>query len=171
MSRYSWVVVVVIFASLYLAFASHLPNHQKQPTATELKYSRAHSLGGGYTFDPGDGWQTVNISNLSYEYGPHSPNSRRTTKAYSSHGALPNKVKAATSHPLHDAIPKKVTGIMKTVLNGLKGLGKPETVTTTWYVLVTPLCEILTRSYSRYTGNDLLNPSCWKNPVWAPTVR
>lgn len=132
MSRYSWVIAVVIFASLYLAFASHLPSHQKQPTATELKYSRAHSLGNGYTFDPRDGWQTVNVSNLSYKYGPHSPNSRRTTKAYSSHGALPNKVKAATPHPLHDTIPKKVTGIMKTVLNGLKGLGKSETVTTTW---------------------------------------
>ena len=132
MSRYSWVIVVVIFASLYLAFASHLPSHQKQPTATELKYSSAHSLGSGYTFDPRDGWQTVNVSNLSYKYGQHSPNTRRTTKAYSSHGALPNKVKAVTSHPLHDTIPKKVTGIMKTVLDGLKGLGKSETVTTTW---------------------------------------
>lgn len=22
----------------------------------------------------------------------------------------------------------------------------------------------------RYTGHDLLNPSCWKNPTWHPTV-
>lgn len=35
----------------------------------EARYSRAHSLGDNYQFDPRDGWQTVNASNLAYKYG------------------------------------------------------------------------------------------------------
>jgi hypothetical protein len=137
MSRYSWVLGVVIFASLYLAFASHLPSHQKHPTSTELKYTRAHSLGSGYTFDPRDGWQTVNVSNLSYKYSPRSPNLRRTTKTstqYASHGtdAVTHKVKTAIPHA-SKATSKGVTNIMKNIFNSIKGIGKSaEMVTITW---------------------------------------
>jgi hypothetical protein len=143
MSRCSQVIVVVIFASLYLAFASHLPSHQKHSTATEHKYSRAHSLGGGYAFDPRDGWQTVNVSNLSYKYSPRSSNFRRTTKtsaAHSPHSTHAYKAKtAATPHPPHDTFPKKITstvkqvaGTIKNAWKGLLGVGKPEEVITTW---------------------------------------
>ena len=34
----------------------------------EARYSRAHSLGDNYQFDPRDGWQTVNASDLQYKY-------------------------------------------------------------------------------------------------------
>ncbi|KAI9448224.1 Non-catalytic module family EXPN protein [Lactarius indigo] len=103
------------------------------PTVAELKYSRAHSLESGYNYDPRDGWQPVNISNLSYKYGPsRPPKGHRPTKAISKF--------------------KSILDPITNVLKGLKGIGKPEKVTITWY-----------------TGHDLLNPSCWKDSVWAPT--
>ena len=135
MSRYSWVFGVVIFASLYLAFASHLPNHQKHPTSTQLKYTRAYSLGNEYAFDPRDGWQTVNVSNLSYKYSPRSPKLRRTTKIstpYPSHGtsAVSHKVKTATPHV--SKVTSKVTSIVKSIWKGIVGIGKSDPVTITW---------------------------------------
>ncbi len=46
-----------------------------------------------------------------------------------------------------------LTGGLKKVIDTLKGIGKPEPVTITWY-----------------TGHDLLNPSCWDNTPWHPSV-
>jgi len=159
MGRYSCVMFVVIFASLYLAFASYLPSDQKHPTPTELKYTKTHSLGRGYTFDPRDGWQTVNVSNLSYKYSsPRSPDIRSTSKIISQHtskNGLANKVKETVKYIFKNPI----------------GKGKPVPVTITWWVPNTRLREILTGSHLRYTGKDLLNPSCWQASVWAPTVR
>jgi hypothetical protein len=123
MSRYSWVILVVIFASLYLSFASYLPSDQNHPMATEHQYTRPHSLGRGYTFDPKDGWQTVNVSNLSYKYSPRSPNIRRTKKIrpqYISHKGnnLVNKI--------------DIKGTVKNAFNSITGKGKPTSVTITW---------------------------------------
>lgn len=133
MSRYSWVILVVIFASVYLALASYLPGDQKDPTSTELKYTRTHSLGRGYTFDPRDGWQTVNVSNLPYKYSPRSPDIRRTAKIipqHTSHNGLANKVKETVKYVFKSPI----------------GKGKPVPVTITWWVTDTRLREILTGS-------------------------
>lgn len=119
MSRYPWVILVVIFASPYLALASYLPSDQNHPTATELKYTRAHSLGRGYTFDPRDGWQTVNVSNLSYKYSPRSPNIRSTSKIISQHTS-------------HNSLANKVKDTVKDVFKSSMGKGKPVPVTITW---------------------------------------
>ena len=120
MSRYSWVILVVVFASLYLSFASHLPSDQKHP-ATE--YTRPHSLGRGYTFDPRDGWKTVNVSNLSYKYSPRSPNIRRTKKIIPQH----------TSHKGNNLVNKiDIKGTVKNAFNSITGKGKPSSVTITW---------------------------------------
>ncbi|KAI0307346.1 hypothetical protein B0F90DRAFT_1807968 [Multifurca ochricompacta] len=138
MNRYWFKLALVsLFAPFFLASASYLPNQQEQPTAAELKYSRVHSLGSGYTFDPRDGWQTVNISDLSYKYSP-----RRVHKV--------TKTSAPKTWYKNLADPVKTT--IKNVFKGLEGIGKAEDVTITWY-----------------TGHDLLNPSCWKESVWAPT--
>jgi len=123
MSRYSWVILVVIFASLYLSFASYLPSDQKHPTDTELQYMRPHSLGHGYTFDPRDGWQTVNVSNLSYKYtSPRSPNIRSATKI------IPQR----TSHKNNNLVNKADLKGIKNVIKNLVGKGKAMPVTITW---------------------------------------
>lgn len=112
MSLYS-LVTVLLLAPLYLASASYMPNQRAPPTVAGLKYSRAHSLESGYNFDPRDGWQPVNISNLSYKYGPSPTKVHRPTKSIS-------KLKSIL-YPITK------------VLKGLKGFGKPEKVTITWW--------------------------------------
>jgi hypothetical protein len=119
MSRYSCVILVVIFASLYLSFASYLPSDQKHPT----EYTRPHSLGRGYTFDPRDGWQTVNVSNLSYKYSPRSPNIRRTKKIIPQH----------TPHKGNNLVNNiDIKGAVKNAFNSITGKGKATSVTITW---------------------------------------
>lgn len=122
MSHYSCVILVVIFASLYLSFASYLPSDQKHPTATELQYTRPHSLGHGYAFDPRDGWQAVNVSNLAYKYSPRSPDIRRS-KIIPQH----------TSHKNNNLVNNiDIKGAVKNAFNSITGIGKATSVTITW---------------------------------------
>ena len=82
---------------------------------SQSKYTVAHSLGDDYSFDPRDGWQAVNVTNLDYKYQfrkEHSPQRR-------------GKGKSA----LGDAI----GGVVKNIWKGLKGIGSKEPVTITWY--------------------------------------
>ncbi|KAJ6599164.1 hypothetical protein DFH09DRAFT_1130311 [Mycena vulgaris] len=104
------------------------------------KYTRSHSLGDSYTFDPRDGWQTFNASNLQYKYR-RDPAKNDVPK---------KKTPAKLKSPFKQAF--AIAQSLGTVLNGLKGMGKPQPVVATWY-----------------TGHDLLNPSCWPNTAWAPT--
>ncbi|KAJ6629086.1 hypothetical protein B0H10DRAFT_1987806 [Mycena sp. CBHHK59/15] len=114
------------------------------------KYSKSHSLGDSYAFDPRDGWQTFNASNLQYKYRRDSDaavykKDSRTTKKPS----VKQSQKPASTISKAAGIVDKVVG---TVWKGLKGIGSPEPVIATWY-----------------TGHDLLNPSCWASTQWAPT--
>ncbi|KAF9482497.1 hypothetical protein BDN70DRAFT_875068 [Pholiota conissans] len=87
---------------------------------SESKYATAHSLGDGYNFDPRDGWQSVNITNLDYKYKRHSETD-------------------LDGRGVGNAIVKVVGDVVK----GLKGLGKPVPVTITWYTghdLLNPSC-------------------------------
>ncbi|KAI0750904.1 hypothetical protein C8Q80DRAFT_1268213 [Daedaleopsis nitida] len=144
--------------------------------ALERRYTTPHSLGDNYVFDPRDGWQTVNTTNLDYKYTPPAKvdsgsdsdsDADDVEHAYSqdasstqNHTLLPRAKKTSHSKP-KKASEKKVgktksaTDVLKglgKIANSIKGIGKPEPVTITWY-----------------TGHDLLNPSCWSNPTWAPT--
>ncbi|KZT71586.1 hypothetical protein DAEQUDRAFT_665784 [Daedalea quercina L-15889] len=113
-------------------------------SSLERRYSTPHSLGEVYQFNPRDGWEMVNITNLQYKYsrsliddsedsnGPVIPRS---------HTKRVNKNAAAG-----------LVGSVKSIVDTMKALGDPEPVTITWY-----------------TGHDLENPSCWSNPTWTPT--
>ncbi|KAI0335561.1 hypothetical protein GY45DRAFT_1240357 [Cubamyces sp. BRFM 1775] len=148
--------------------------------ALERKYTTPHSLGKGYVFHPRDGWETVNMTNLLYKYSTPAEsdsgldddtnNSSASTgtsslqprakkskaKKTSSKKAAKKKtsVKAAqsTSKKLTSSAGSVLSGGLTKIINSIKGIGKPEPVTITWY-----------------TGHDLLNPSCWENPNWHPT--
>ncbi|TBU49632.1 hypothetical protein BD309DRAFT_1076385 [Dichomitus squalens] len=41
--------------------------------ALERRYTTPHSLGDNYLFDPRDGWQSVNTTNLLYKYQSRAP--------------------------------------------------------------------------------------------------
>ncbi|KAF8192489.1 Non-catalytic module family EXPN protein [Pholiota molesta] len=100
---------------------------------SESKYTTAHSLGDEYKFDPRDGWETVNVTNLDYKYKRGSENDLNDRAGGKGVGAA-------------------ISGLVKNIWKGLKGIGDKEAVTITWY-----------------TGHDLENPSCWANGKWAPT--
>lgn len=144
----------------------------------ESRYAHAHSLGNSYQFDARDGWQSVNITNLQYKYsrgdnidededdpdeeGAHGTLGKRASKkattkskAKTSSKSKPKK-KTTSNSKATSATSKvsKVTSSIQKIIDTLKGVGKAEPVTITWY-----------------TGHDLENPSCWSDSVWAPTVR
>ncbi|KAJ8483314.1 hypothetical protein ONZ51_g4778 [Trametes cubensis] len=141
--------------------------------ALERKYGTPHSLGKDYVFDPRDGWETVNTTNLLYKYSTpaHSdlepdddsydssassslqPRAKKsTTKKTSSKTAAKKTSVKSTSKKLASSAGSVLSGGLTKIISSIKGIGKPEPVTITWY-----------------TGHDLLNPSCWDNPNWHPT--
>src|SRR5260221_14532817 len=91
-------------------------------TITESRYSTAHSLGDNYTFDPRDGWQMANVTNLQYKYGRSLGAERPEAKVAPTH---------RKSSTLGDPI-SIVAESLKKALEGLKGLGKPEDAVITW---------------------------------------
>ncbi|KAI0772703.1 hypothetical protein BC629DRAFT_1529580 [Irpex lacteus] len=197
-----------IISATFLVLASGLALVPSLATAADLRsyhnslearYAHAHSLGDSYQFDPRDGWETVNITDLAYKYRRddtfelnddadahedsetlakrsskkskskahtkskgHSntkSKSKSKTKPKSNAKAKPktkstNHIKASSdddSGSTTKSVTKSVSGLGK-IVESIKGIGNPEPVTITWY-----------------TGHDLLNPSCWSQPVWAPT--
>ncbi|KAJ7283754.1 Non-catalytic module family EXPN protein [Mycena rebaudengoi] len=142
-------VLGVLLLSSEIASVTAL-NYGSSPgrAIAKTKYSTSHSLGDSYMFDPRDGWQSFNASNMLYKYRRDSKTNHKTTKH-----------KAAANHKEASKIAQKGTTLGVDVLKGVKDLfkglvaiGSPEPVTATWY-----------------TGHDLQNPSCWSNTKWAPT--
>lgn len=118
--KFSFAFLIAFFGPSVLG--SH-PGGPSLPRAiTERRYTTAHSLGDGYVFDPRDGWQSANVTNLQYKYG------RSLGIEEVANGAALKKKKTSA---LGDTI-SMVTGSLKTALQGLKGLGKPEDAVITW---------------------------------------
>ncbi|KAJ7667923.1 expansin family protein [Mycena polygramma] len=108
--------------------ASAISHGTSSRAIAKSKYSESHSLGDSYTFDPRDGWQTLNASSLHYKYRRESTKKKKTAVAKPKSGAN-------TLFGLAQAV--------DTVWNGLKGLGKTERVVVTWYTghdLKNPSC-------------------------------
>lgn len=88
------------------------------------KYHKAHSLGDDYRFDPRDGWQTVNVTDLQYKY----------RRDHESQLAAHRRAAKGKVKPPHQG-ESGVGGVLKGVVGALKGLvgiGKSEKVTITW---------------------------------------
>lgn len=84
---------------------------------SESRYTKAHSLGRNYLFDPRDGWETVNVTNLAYKYR------RDAVDKKTFHSPSPHK----------SGLGSTISDVLKGVFRGLKGLGKAEPVVITWY--------------------------------------
>ena len=89
------------------------------PSRSELKnyYTRSHSLGTDYKFDSME-WHSVNVTNLDYKY--NQPLQERDKKAPGTENTGSKNMGGTISHLIND------------IWNGLKGLGKSETVKITW---------------------------------------
>jgi hypothetical protein len=135
---------------------------------TTVSPDNSHSLGTHYQFDPRDGWESVIVTNLRYKYRSPEPN-------YKSPLASTNKSTNPLERPPNAAEKQSAAkGVFESIGNylaGIVGIGTPEPVTITWFdgFFVTMDAK-QTVGGCRYTGHDLLNPSCWNQPDWAPTV-
>ena len=107
---------------------------------SKSKYSRAHSLGDSYQFEPRDGWQNVNVTNLQYKYPRFNPSdsnqqgSSPFEKRGKQKGTQSKKKDPTNKGEGGDALGGTLKHILGDVWNGLKALGQPEPVTITWYV-------------------------------------
>ncbi|RXW14394.1 hypothetical protein EST38_g11456 [Candolleomyces aberdarensis] len=138
---------LVLLLALYWLFAAPTCAHAGQGTVVRAvsgtnRYDKAHSLGDNYRFDPRDGWQVANASDLEYKYRQELGSANVQRRAAKHHDHVKH-----TGQGVGGALNK----LLKTI-GGMLGFGKPQPVTITWY-----------------TGHDLKNPSCWANGKWEPT--
>lgn len=130
---------IYFLSGAFLVVSFRLAGVAGKPTPAHVDgmqtYTRSHTLAENYTFDPRDGWESVNVTSLQYEYRRNLANNSR---------------QASQKHRI--GVAGVIQGALEDVWNGLRGIGKPQDVTITWY-----------------TGHDLLGPSCWSKGEWAPT--
>lgn len=130
--------------------------------ALERRYTTPHSLGDHYVFDPRDGWEPVNTTNLLYKYAArdslhsglegqhsyshgaggntHNSNTTLVARARKTSHAKPKKMSVKDESDSNKSSSKSATGFLNgigkigKIMDSLKGIGKPEPVTITWYV-------------------------------------
>jgi hypothetical protein len=103
---------------------------------SESKYTKAHSLDNNYSFDPRDGWQSINVTNLQYKYRrQEEPDLDLTGDLKGKSPSLENRSKKKVHTAPHKTggLGQVIAGVVANIWKGLKGLGKPEPVTITWY--------------------------------------
>lgn len=160
----------------------------------QARYSRAHSLGDdNYQFDPRDGWQTVNASNLQYKYDNEDRQQARDSLDNldgldEDAGLLEDTGDGDEPGYLNDTLTsrsdkKKAKKPAKTSKPPTKSKVKAKSkskVGSATSSFTSKLGSIVDSikgigkaepvAITWYTGHDLENPSCWSNPTWAPTV-
>jgi hypothetical protein len=101
----------------------------------ESKYTRAHSLDNNYSFDPRDGWQNISVTNLRYKYRRQEEPDLEPAGDLRSNSRLENRSKKKANNAPNNkgGLGRVIAGVVAGVWAGLKGLGKPEPVTITWY--------------------------------------
>ena len=133
--------LVSLFLPLSLAAVPfpHLDLEVRSPPGpSELKYSKAHNLGDNYIFNPRDGWQNVNISDLPYKYDEtSSTRSRHHGQSRPKKGGRRAPVEVS-KHEVQkknsESLKAHITSVMENIIKKLKGIGKAQQVTITWYV-------------------------------------
>ncbi|THV08657.1 hypothetical protein K435DRAFT_772096 [Dendrothele bispora CBS 962.96] len=164
--RYALFLSFSLLAIVPNASSSVLRHVSTTTAMTRDAYTKPHSLGDSYSFDPRDGWQAVNVTNLEYKYRRDAPqdfdqnaeswnlnSTQRQDSNKIKRSSKKSSSKSKTIKASASAWINSVSGLKKlSKLSGLKGSGSKESVKITWY-----------------TGQDLKNPSCWSNIDWAPT--
>lgn len=167
-------VLLVSFGLVPLMTTTRAADISAFQSSLERRYTTPHSLGNSYQFDPRDGWESVNITNLQYKYSPsqvddneeelggpvvphahYRRSGKKTTKKTSKKATKKTSTKNASKGAKTTSASQSFSGLVgsvKSIVDTMKAVGDPEPVTITWY-----------------TGHDLENPSCWSNPTWAPT--
>ncbi|EMD40649.1 expansin-like protein [Gelatoporia subvermispora B] len=163
-------------------------------TALRRAYTTAHSLSDNYQFDPRDGWQSVNVTNMQYARtttGDSSPLLSKRSSKKSSHAKKMSKKAAkksstkVTSKKAKTSKTSSKKASSKTIKSTTESTSKDtKSVSDSGLSAVSGLVSSTVTKIvdsikavgnpekveiTWYTGHDLLNPSCWSNPTWNPT--
>jgi hypothetical protein len=111
------------------------PNHGIVNAMTRSHYSKAHSLGGAYEFDPRDGWQGANVTNLQYKYKRELNDGNVFGGSLEKRGKKKGRAKTGKKGGKNSDIGGSIKHALNGVWNGLKGIGKSQEATITWSVL------------------------------------
>lgn len=158
-----WLATAFVIQALASLVEAAIMNISNTQGVRDNRYAKAHYLPESHSFDPRDGWEPVNISNLNYKYlaSSHKDHSFHRALRRSSQSNASTSVRTSKYREKHAKTSNttSTTGFLGTVVSslasifaGCMGKGPSEGVTITWY-----------------TGHDLENPSCWSNGGWAPT--
>ena len=151
-------LLVVSAATFTCVSATHI---DAERMALERRYTTAHSLGDNYVFDPRDGWETVNTTNLAYKYnyprsdalsesalddddddylddtetGDYSNSTLVPRAKKTSHAKTKKKAAKASKASGGSTTSKLLKGGLDKAMEKLKlqGVGKSEPVIITWY--------------------------------------
>jgi hypothetical protein len=103
------------------------------------RYTKAHSLGTSYNFDPQDGWKSVNVTNLRYKYKridswDEAPVSNKGNE--SDPTTQPGRKREAAHRQLskHTILTGPLKYIIGEISKVIKGFGTPQNAKITWYV-------------------------------------
>lgn len=131
------------FLALYPALSTAATAGQPGPLSpAELRYSRSHSLGENYVFDNRDGWQSVNISDMLYKYSTSTGKASQIGAEGGNYGFDSIWKRSGKNHKKNSGKrPEEKSGglggiadTVKNMFKGLKGIGKAQDVTITWFV-------------------------------------
>ena len=151
MKPVSFLSVILAFSLLGSLAAVSARDVDAARMALERRYTTPHSLGNNYVFDPRDGWETVNMTNLLYKYSNSDDTDEGDEDSGDNHGVYSHgsggmpassgtrstltrrAKKKSTNPPKPKAAAGVLTNTLAKILDTIKGIGKPEPVTITWY--------------------------------------
>jgi hypothetical protein len=103
-----------------------LTSHSKNP-------SKSHSYHSSYEFNARDGWESVPVTDLSYKYG----NITNTRSVAGVQRRQQSGIKRGIKVNVNtDAVGGTVSHAVGETWNSIKGLGKAQGVTITWYIVL-----------------------------------
>lgn len=120
--RFSSILLGVFFLFSFPVFIATASSVVR--AVSQSRYSRAHSLGDSYIFDPRDGWMSVNATNSRYKY---------------SRNPRPDAIDTPSSSPVERRNEKNgkhdgLSEITKSLFKGITAIGQSLAVTITWYI-------------------------------------
>lgn len=124
------------------AISPHVVNVHRAKATSKHNYRYSHSLPDEYGFVPEDGWQTINVTDMQYKYPTGRALDAFETRS-PDHASSRRSLNKLRQHSVHSArhtsselsLGGAVSHLINDVWDALKGLGKSEGVTITWFGL------------------------------------
>lgn len=141
-----WLATAFMFQVLASLVEAAIMNISNKQGVRDNRLAKAHQLPESHSFNPGDGWESVNISNLNYKYlaPSHKDHSFHRALRRSSQNNTSASAKTSKHREKHGKTSNTTTttGVLGTVVSslasifaGCMGKGPAEGVIITWYVI------------------------------------